>query len=71
MNALAAAGFVVIGGPLDGTEDTLLIVQAEHEDEIRQRLASEPWSSGLLKLGRVAPWELRLGENRLAVGERD
>ena len=71
MNALAAEGFVLIGGPLDGTDDTLLIVWAEHEDEIRRRLRSDPWSHGMLKLGRIAPWSLRLGEQRLAGGDRD
>ncbi|HLY04734.1 MAG TPA: hypothetical protein VKR31_03205 [Rhizomicrobium sp.] len=71
MNALAAEGFVVVGGPLDGTEDTLLIISAEHEDEIRRRLASDPWSRGMLRLGRIAPWSLRLGEHRLAGGDRN
>lgn len=71
MNALVAEGFVVVGGPLDGTEDTLLIISAEHEDEIRRRLASDPWSRRLLNLGRVARWDLRLGEDRLAGGASD
>ena len=48
MNSLAAEGFVVVGGPLEGTEDTLLIVSAEHEDAIRRRLAGDPWSRGML-----------------------
>lgn len=68
MNALAAEGFVVVGGPLGGTDDTLLIVCAEHEDEIRRRLAGDPWSRGMLELSRIAPWDLRLGEGRLAGG---
>ena len=71
MNALAAEGVVVVGGPLDGTTDALLIVRAEHEDEIRRRLASDPWSRGMLALGRIAPWSLRLGEARLAVEDPD
>jgi hypothetical protein len=62
-------GFVVVGGPLEDTDDTRLIVCAEHEHEIRRRLAGDPWSGGMLKLGRIAPWLLRLGEDRLAVGE--
>lgn len=71
MNARAAEGFVAVGGPLEGTDDTLLIVSAEHEDEIRRRLASDPWSRGLLKLARIAAWDLRLREGRLAGGERN
>lgn len=71
MNALAAEGFVVVGGPLEGTEDVLLIISADHEDEVRRRLASDPWSGGMLKLVRIAPWSLRLGEDRLAGRDAD
>jgi hypothetical protein len=37
MNALAAESFVVLGGPLDGTPDVLLIVRAENPAEIADR----------------------------------
>jgi hypothetical protein len=54
MNALKTEGFVVLGGPLEGTPDVLLIVRA--------RLAEDPWATnGLLRVARVAPWTLRLG----------
>jgi hypothetical protein len=71
MNALAAERFVVVGGPLEGTGDTLLIVSAEGEGEIRQRLSADPWGQDMLRLLRIAPWSVRLGEGRLAVEERD
>jgi len=62
MNALAGEGFVVLGGPLEGTPDVLLIVRAEDRDAIRARLANDPWTaSGLLRIARIAPWSLRLG----------
>lgn len=62
MNALAKDGFVVIGGPLEGTDDVLLIMRADSPDEVRSRLASDPWASNdLLRITRVAPWTLRLG----------
>jgi hypothetical protein len=62
MNALQQEGFVVLGGPLVGTPDTLLIIHAEDPEQIAARLADDCWSrSDLLRLGRIAPWQLRLG----------
>jgi hypothetical protein len=62
MNALAKEGFVILGGPLEGTSDVLLIVRATTPDEVRSRLAEDPWASKvLLRVSRVAPWTLRLG----------
>jgi len=40
MNALEAEGFVLLGGPLEGTIDALLIVRARDADEVRWRLAA-------------------------------
>ena len=62
MNALAKEGFVVLGGPLEGTSDVLLIVRATTPEEVRVRLSADPWTaSNLLRITRVAPWTLRLG----------
>ena len=62
MNALAKEGFVVLGGPLEGTSDVLLIIRAGSPDEIRSRLAQDPWAIGdLLRIARITPWVLRLG----------
>jgi uncharacterized protein YciI len=62
MNALAKDGFVVLGGPLDGTPDVLLVVRARTPDEARSRLAEDPWTrTDLLRITRIAPWTLRLG----------
>jgi uncharacterized protein YciI len=62
MNRLHAEEFVLLGGPLDGTPDVLLIVRARHPAEIEQRLSEDPWSgNGLLKTVQVRPWTLRLG----------
>jgi uncharacterized protein YciI len=61
MTALAAEGFVVLGGPLGEGEDTLLIVDAGSEEAIRTRLAADPWTkSALLDTGRVEPWTILL-----------
>jgi uncharacterized protein YciI len=62
MNDLAREGFVVLGGPLDGTEDVLLVIRASTADEVRSRLAEDPWTrNDLLRTTRVTPWTLRLG----------
>jgi uncharacterized protein YciI len=62
MDALEAEGVVVLGGPLEGTPDVLLIMRARDADEIRARLAADPWHrSDLLRLSRMVPWALRLG----------
>ena len=63
MNALHRDGFIVLGGPLDGTPDVLLIARANDEDEIRARLAEDCWTrNGLLAIRQIVPWALRLGK---------
>ena len=63
MNALAAEGFVLLGGPLGAGEEVLLIVHAVSEDALRARLAEDPWSTaGLLEIARVEPWTILLGD---------
>jgi hypothetical protein len=42
MNSLENEGFVILGGPLEGTSDTLLVVSAKSPDEVRSRLAKDP-----------------------------
>lgn len=62
MNGLQAEGFVVLGGPLEGTTDVLLIIRAESQEEIQSPLASDSWShNGLLTIKQIALWTLRLG----------
>jgi hypothetical protein len=62
MDGLHAEGFVALGGPLEGTDDVLLIVRAKDPDEIVERFAADPWSkSGLLRISRITPWTVRLG----------
>lgn len=62
MNAMVADGFMVLGGPLVGTRDVLLIVRAADEAEIESRLAADCWTiNGLLSTVQLAPWWLRLG----------
>lgn len=62
MNSLAEDGFVVLGGPLEGTPDVLLVIRAGTPDEVRSRLAEDPWTAqDLLRVATVVPWTVRLG----------
>jgi uncharacterized protein YciI len=62
MNGLQADGFVVLGGPLAGTDDVLLIVRAGDEAEVDARLAPDVWVvNGLLSRHWIRPLSLRLG----------
>jgi hypothetical protein len=62
MEALLADGFVALGGPLESTDDVLLIVRADTPVEIADRLGADPWHrQDLLRISRVAPWTIRLG----------
>jgi uncharacterized protein YciI len=62
MNTMQADGFVVLAGPLEGTDEVLLVFRAESAEEVRKRLDEDPWTQlGLLGDTRIAPWTLRMG----------
>lgn len=61
-HAAFAEGFVLFGGPLEGTSDVLLIVRANDANEIHARLSIDCWTSkDLLQIKQIAPWTIRLG----------
>jgi len=63
MNSLVDEGFVVLGGPLEGTSEVLLIFRAASPEEIMSRWSEDPWAKlDLLRVSRIMPWDLRLGE---------
>ena len=52
-----------LAGPLEGTTEVLLVLRADSENEIDERLKADPWTrSGILSTSRIARWNLRLGE---------
>ena len=62
MNGLHAEGFVILGGPLEGTPDVLLIVRSKDVDEIYGRFSRDSWTrKDLLRIKQIVPWTLRLG----------
>jgi uncharacterized protein YciI len=62
MDGLVDDGFVVLGGPLGGGEEALMIVEASDEAEVTARMAADPWNPmGILHVGEVRPWTIWLG----------
>ncbi len=61
MNGLENAGFIVVGGPLAGERRTVLVVEAESEQAVRDTLARDPWSETHLRIDTIESWLIRLG----------
>jgi len=60
MDAMADEGLIVLGGPLGDGEKVLLVFDAT-PDEIRARLATDPWHErDMLFIEKIEPWEIRL-----------
>ncbi len=71
MDALVDEGFVELGGPV-GDVDTgraLLVVRAESEEAVRERLAADPWPAELLTIESVEPWSVWLRPRPTETGE--
>jgi uncharacterized protein YciI len=70
MNNLADEGFVLMAGPLAGSERdrirVLLIAEAASEPDVHRRLADDPWArTQLLVTTSVEPWNLLVGADRV------
>ena len=56
---LVAEGFILMGGPLVDEGGALLIVNAEAEDEVREKIKNDPWyEQGILKLESIRRWQI-------------
>ena len=62
MDELAREGFIKLGGPLEDGERVLLICKARDEDEVRERLAADPWPTQRLSIASVHRWTILLEE---------
>jgi uncharacterized protein YciI len=74
MNALADDGLVLFAGPLAGSEQgrirALVVVNADNEAVIHDRLAADPWAQAQrLVITSVEPWNLFVGADRLAAAQ--
>ena len=67
MDELVEAGFILLGGPLEGGRDTLHIVRAESEAAVRARLSEDPWAAtGMLRPVAIERWTILLDGRRWA-----
>ncbi len=65
MDALVEEGFIVLGGPLDDAERTMLIISAPSRETVRDRLAADPWIvSKIRRIASVERWEILLRARR-------
>jgi uncharacterized protein YciI len=61
MDSLVADRFIVVGGPVGRGDLTAHLVEAADEQEIRYRLAKDPWEiDAHLTVESVEPWSLWL-----------
>jgi uncharacterized protein YciI len=61
MDRLVEEGFIVLGGPVGGGEETLHVVEAADESEVGALFAGDPWAvAGLLQVGTIERWALWL-----------
>lgn len=62
MDGLVDDGFVFLGGPIgDGDgHDTLLVVNADDEAAVRERLDADPWRDTILTYRSIEPWSVWL-----------
>ena len=63
IDKLVDDGFILMGGPLVDErgmpQGALLIVNAEDENEVREKLKNDPWAThGILKLESVKRWKI-------------
>jgi uncharacterized protein YciI len=63
IDQLVDEGFILMGGPLVGRdgrpEGSLLIVNAQDENEAKEKLKNDPWfERGILKLESIKRWEI-------------
>jgi uncharacterized protein YciI len=59
IDQLVAEGFIWMGGPLVDEGGSLLIVNADDENGVRQKLGNDPWMKhGILQLESVKRWQI-------------
>ncbi len=59
IDRLVAEGFIVMGGPLVDEGGAMLIVSAEDEDEVKEKMKHDPWyTHDILKLQSIKRWEI-------------
>jgi uncharacterized protein YciI len=65
MDKLTEDGVIVFGGPLESDDRVVFAVEADSTDEVRAKLADDPWSDSHLVLSEVVPWSTWLDSREL------
>jgi uncharacterized protein YciI len=61
MDSLVADGFILLGGPLALEREVLLIIEAESEAKVRERLGTDSWhQNGMLTISSIRSWNVLL-----------
>ena len=61
IDAPVADGFIALGGPFPDEGGAMIVVRAEDEASVRERLAVDPWyEHELLRLTAIHRWEIFL-----------
>lgn len=56
-------GFILMGGPFEEEGGAMLIVRAESADDVREKLAPDPWyTHGILQLHSIHRWDIFIDE---------
>ena len=65
IDTLVAEGFILMGGPLIDEGGSLLIFNAEDENEVREKMKSDPWlERGILKQESIKRWQIFIDERK-------
>ena len=65
IDQLVEDDFILMGGPLVDEGGSLLIFNADDENEVRRKLKNDPWTEhGILKLETVKRWEIFIDQRK-------
>jgi uncharacterized protein YciI len=65
IDQLVDQGFILMGGPLEDEGGALLILNAQDENEVREKLKNDPWTThGILKLESVKRWQIFIDQKK-------
>src|SRR4029450_13978670 len=65
IDQLVADGLILMGGPLVDEGGSLLIFNADDENEVREKLKKDPWwEHGILRLESVKRWQIFIDERK-------
>ena len=65
IDQLVDEGFILMGGPLEDEGGALLILNAQDENEVREKLKNDPWTAhGILKLNSVKRWQIFIDQKK-------